>query len=121
MSAVTARALSWTEAGMVPDTVIRHGIRRLLERKLAEIHAGDIEAATRIKNDFVEMMNASPVALVPELANEQHYEVPAEFFDEVLGRTKQVNVDKHYNADRLRPKYETFNKQPLFIMTSDER
>ena len=91
MSAVTARALSWTEAGMVPDTVIRHGIRRLLERKLAEIHAGDIEKATRIKNEFVEMMNASPIALVPELANEQHYEVPAEFFDEVLGAHRKYS------------------------------
>ena len=31
------------------------------------------------------MMNSSPVALVPDLANEQHYEVPAAFFEQVLG------------------------------------
>jgi cyclopropane-fatty-acyl-phospholipid synthase len=31
-------------------------------------------------------MNSSPVAPVPELANQQHYEVPAEFFEAVLGR-----------------------------------
>ncbi len=85
MSAVTAKAMNWTEMGMVPDSVIRMGIRRLLERKLEEIQADDIEAATSIKNAFVDMMNTSPIALVPELANEQHYEVPAEFFDLVLG------------------------------------
>lgn len=91
MSAVTARALSWTEAGMVPDTVIRHGIRRLLDRKLREIRADDIEFVADSKNRFVEMMNRAPVALVPHLANEQHYEVPAEFFGEVLGEHRKYS------------------------------
>ena len=85
MSAVTAKAVSWTETGLVPDSVIRAGIRRLLENKRREIRADDIEAAATTLNDFVAMMNASPVALVPELANEQHYEVPAEFFTKVMG------------------------------------
>jgi cyclopropane-fatty-acyl-phospholipid synthase len=31
-------------------------------------------------------MRDSPVALVPEKANEQHYEVPPEFFLMVLGK-----------------------------------
>jgi cyclopropane-fatty-acyl-phospholipid synthase len=31
------------------------------------------------------MMDESPIALVPELANEQHYEVPAGFFEQVMG------------------------------------
>ncbi|MDX1516394.1 MAG: cyclopropane-fatty-acyl-phospholipid synthase family protein [Woeseiaceae bacterium] len=91
MSAVTAKALSWTEAGMVPDAVIRHGIRRLLERKLQEIRAGDVQAASGIKNQFVERMCESPVALVPHLANEQHYEVPAEFFEQVLGAHRKYS------------------------------
>jgi cyclopropane-fatty-acyl-phospholipid synthase len=85
MSAVTARAVSWTESGLVPDTVIRAGIRRLLESKRKEIHSGDVEFAANALNRFVAMMNASPVALVPDLANEQHYEVPAEFFTHVMG------------------------------------
>ncbi|NIS90664.1 MAG: methyltransferase domain-containing protein [Woeseiaceae bacterium] len=85
MSAVTARAVNWTELGLVPDTVIRAGIRRLLETKRKEIHSGDIEFAADTLNGFVTRMNASPVALVPDLANEQHYEVPAEFFRHVMG------------------------------------
>ncbi len=88
---VTARALSWTEAGMVPDSVIRHGIRRLLDRKLKEIRAGDVAHASTIKNDFVAMMNTSPIALVPELANEQHYEVPAAFYSQVLGKHRKYS------------------------------
>jgi 6-phosphofructokinase 1 len=30
-----------------------------------------------------------------------------------------VDVDRYYNIQRLRPKYETFKNQPLFIMTSE--
>ncbi|MFQ5651940.1 MAG: 6-phosphofructokinase [bacterium] len=39
--------------------------------------------------------------------------------DVVTGRKKVIDVGKYYNAERLRPKYETFIRQPLFIMTSD--
>lgn len=85
MSALTAKAVNWTESGLVPDTVIRAGIRRLLESKRKEIHSGDVECAADALNCFVTMMNESPIALVPDLANEQHYEVPAEFFTHVMG------------------------------------
>ncbi len=85
MSAITSRAVGWTETGLVPDSVIRAGIRRLLETKRREIRSGDIEFAATTTNKFVEMMNLSPIALVPDIANEQHYEVPPEFFAEVMG------------------------------------
>ena len=85
MSVVTAKVVSWTESGLVPDAVIRAGIRRLLESKREEIHAGDEEFAASTLNAFVTMMNESPIAHVPDLANEQHYEVPAEFFKHVMG------------------------------------
>ena len=39
--------------------------------------------------------------------------------DVVVGRKKVVDVQRHYNLDRLRPIYHTFNRQPLFIMTGD--
>jgi cyclopropane-fatty-acyl-phospholipid synthase len=78
-------AVGWTETGLLPDAVIRTGIRRLLESKRKEIHAGDVEFAASELNAFVAMMNESPIALVPEVANEQHYEVPAEFFTHVMG------------------------------------
>ena len=38
----------------------------------------------------------------------------------IAGSKKVVDVAKYFNADRLRPKYETFERQPLFIMTSEQ-
>jgi cyclopropane-fatty-acyl-phospholipid synthase len=91
MSAVTQAALSWTEAGMVPDRIVRAGIRRLLEKRLRAIASHDVESAASRTREFVQMMDESPIALVPELANEQHYEVPAEFFTEVLGSRRKYS------------------------------
>ncbi len=85
MTTTTARAVSWVEQGLVPDRVVRLGIRRLLKERLAEVHAADAEAAERANQAFVEEMRRAPIALVPEKANEQHYEVPAEFFSRALG------------------------------------
>jgi len=39
--------------------------------------------------------------------------------DIVTGQKKVVDVSKYYNTERLRPKYKTFAKQPLFITTGD--
>jgi ATP-dependent phosphofructokinase / diphosphate-dependent phosphofructokinase len=39
--------------------------------------------------------------------------------DVVTGRKKAVDIHKFYNIERLRPKYTTFERKPLFIMTSD--
>jgi len=37
----------------------------------------------------------------------------------VTSHKKVVDVDRHYNAERLRPRYERFEGSPVFIMTSD--
>jgi len=39
--------------------------------------------------------------------------------DAVIASKKFVNVEEHYNTDRLRPHYSSFEMKPLFIMTSD--
>ena len=39
--------------------------------------------------------------------------------DTVIASKKFVNVEAHYNTDRLRPHYSSFEMKPLFIMTSD--
>jgi cyclopropane-fatty-acyl-phospholipid synthase len=85
MSYATSRAISWTEQGLVPDVVIRSAIRRLLKQRLEEIHADDTERHSADTAAFVAMMDASPIAPVPEKANEQHYEVPSAFFGDALG------------------------------------
>jgi ATP-dependent phosphofructokinase / diphosphate-dependent phosphofructokinase len=40
--------------------------------------------------------------------------------DVVVSENKTVDVQRHYNTERLRPIYHTFMKQPVFIMTSDD-
>ena len=80
-----SRAIGWTEQGLVPDVVIRSGIRRLLKQRLDEIHVDNVERHSADTAAFVAMMDRSPVAPVPEKANEQHYDVPSEFFGEALG------------------------------------
>jgi len=37
----------------------------------------------------------------------------------VTDRKKFLDVEKYYHRERLRPRYTTFQRQPLFIMTSD--
>ncbi|MCA9950318.1 MAG: 6-phosphofructokinase [Anaerolineales bacterium] len=39
--------------------------------------------------------------------------------DVVTSSNKIVNVKKHYNTERLRPHYKSFEMKPLFIMTSE--
>jgi cyclopropane-fatty-acyl-phospholipid synthase len=85
VSAATARAIDWTERGLIPDAVIRHGIRRLLRERLAELRVDDCEALQRLKTAFIATMRDAPIAPLAHKANEQHYELPAEFFTQILG------------------------------------
>ncbi len=73
------------EAGHVPDVVVRAGIRRLLRRRLKDIALDDFEAADEAQRAFRNERRMSPIAPLPELANEQHYEVSPAFFEHVLG------------------------------------
>lgn len=73
------------ERDLVPDWLIRFGIRRLLAARLREEEAGGPEAAVRRRAAFIEQLRRSPIAIHTAAANEQHYEVPAEFYRLALG------------------------------------
>lgn len=81
----TAVAVNWVEQGLVPDRVVRLGIRRLLKARLVELGDADAETTAAQTQSFFDSLHAAPLALLPEKANEQHYEVPAAFFAQVLG------------------------------------
>jgi cyclopropane-fatty-acyl-phospholipid synthase len=74
------------ERGILSDTMIRLGIRLLDRVRLRTEARPGIETELQAKQDFLARMRQSPVALVPEMANRQHYEVPPEFFQKVLGK-----------------------------------
>jgi cyclopropane-fatty-acyl-phospholipid synthase len=73
------------ESGCVPDFAIRAAVRRLLRQRLREEDRGSEQANRARLLAFVEEMKRSPIALLAESANAQHYEVPAAFFEGVLG------------------------------------
>ena len=50
------------------------------------------------------------------LKNGRYDNVP---IDVVVGKSKKVNIEKFYNTERLRPQYNSFEMNPLFIMTSE--
>lgn len=81
----TATAIRWVERGWLPDPLVRYGIRHLLRDRLAEMHSGDAAHAAAVTQEFLQSMRTAPLAPLPEKANEQHYELPAEFFGHVLG------------------------------------
>ncbi|MFY9975900.1 MAG: class I SAM-dependent methyltransferase, partial [Chromatiaceae bacterium] len=92
MFSATETAIRWVEQGVVPDGVTRAGIRALLRQRVASLPVDDCEAAAAHKQAFIEQMDGSAIAEVPELANAQHYELPPEFFVEVLGPRRKYSA-----------------------------
>ena len=82
-------ALKLAEKNLVPDWLIRIGIRSLLKDRLTEIYSDSPENLQKHKIKFVNAMNRSPIAVDTNLANDQHYEVPADFYNYSLGINKK--------------------------------
>lgn len=86
-----SKAISAIEAGLIPDGLVRAGIRRLCRQRLEEVKA-DCQNLPEMNNrNFVQASKSAPIAPLPELANEQHYEVPAEFYNYVLGPRRKYS------------------------------
>jgi cyclopropane-fatty-acyl-phospholipid synthase len=77
---LTRGGVTAIESGLVPDWVTRAGIRRLCRQRLQNLSRGNTEL-----RDFIEDARGLPIAVSVDKANDQHYEVPAEFFSIVLG------------------------------------
>ena len=73
------------EKGLLPDAIIRIGIRRLCRQRLVEASSSNQTIMEQEHSAWIDVLKESPIALVPEKANEQHYEVPPRLFELVLG------------------------------------
>ena len=82
---MTTLAMSMLARGLVPDFLIRRRIRSLLAARLAEEDQRDPEKQQQRLRDFIGKLTHSPVAIETAAANEQHYEVPTQFYSRVLG------------------------------------
>lgn len=70
---------------LLPDAVIRLGIRQRLAATLERHRHGDAESRQEALMRHIEGLKHSPVAIETEAANEQHYEVPTRFYQLCLG------------------------------------
>ena len=77
--------------GVLPDFLIRMGIRNLNRTRLKQEWKGSADAQQAHFQAFVEQLERSPVAIRTDAANEQHYKVPARFYDYVLGLRKKYS------------------------------
>ncbi|MDA3914665.1 cyclopropane-fatty-acyl-phospholipid synthase family protein [Oleiagrimonas sp.] len=74
------------ERGLVPDSLLRLGIRRLCAQRLREERDGHVEQHWERFNALLEELRQSPLAIHTDAANEQHYELPPKFFELCLGK-----------------------------------
>lgn len=82
---MSTRVERWLERGILPDFVVRAGIRRLLRARLRREEANDPERSAERLEAWLAECAVSPIAIDTAAANAQHYEVPAEFYGHVLG------------------------------------
>jgi cyclopropane-fatty-acyl-phospholipid synthase len=73
------------ERDLLPDFIVRTGIRRLLSQRLRDETQPTEAAHQRYLETYVEDLRTRPIAEQTQAANEQHYEVPAEFYLFCLG------------------------------------
>jgi cyclopropane-fatty-acyl-phospholipid synthase len=73
-------------SGWLPDWLIRRSIRSLLAQRLREEDKGEPERQQQHLMNLIAELKRSPIALYTADANQQHYEVPTEFFAYLLGR-----------------------------------
>jgi cyclopropane-fatty-acyl-phospholipid synthase len=70
------------EKDLLPDWLIRLGIRRLLRQRLHEIEHPSPEIQV---TGFAEALRGRPIAINTAESKEQHYEVPTLFYQQCLG------------------------------------
>ncbi len=73
------------ESGLVPDRLLRMGIRWQLEKRLEQEGIDDLGSSEERRRYFREALRQSAMTINTVDANRQHYEVPAAFFELMLG------------------------------------
>ncbi len=78
---------SLLENDKIPDSLIRVGIRKLLKQRLSDERQGNIDVKQERLMRLVSELKSTPtIAINTQEANEQHYEVPTQFYKYCLGK-----------------------------------
>lgn len=91
LSSTTDVFLPVVYAGYVPDIIIRYGIRLQLKDRITSLECTNVEEYMNTKMEIIEKLSKSPIAIETDAANEQHYEVPYDFYDMCLGPRKKYS------------------------------
>ena len=83
---LTDTFIDLAERGILPDFLIRAGIRNLCRTRLKQCRTDDCEANAELAENYIKSVDESPLAVLTDKANQQHYEVPASFYHKVLGK-----------------------------------
>jgi len=87
------------EKDLVPDFLIRKGIRSLLRQRLSDESTGNEETQQTRFNELVNYLKSNPIAVETAAANEQHYEVPTEFYLHCLGKNLKYSSCYYTNGN----------------------
>ncbi len=74
------------ERDILPDWLLRRGIRLLNRRRIKSESGSSIEDRQLRFQQLLGRLRRGPIAVHTQEANEQHYELPPEFFELVLGK-----------------------------------
>ena len=108
---MTRFLLSLAESGFIPDALIKIAARYISNRRLIE------QSDDENKDKIISVLSRGVVAEKTHNANEQHYEVPPEFFNYVLGTNLKYSCSLFDDADSLDDAEESMLK--LYIDRAD--
>lgn len=80
------KMIDLAERQILPDTLIRFGMKNLINQRLRDEYANNVDMASKKFTEQLNVLKSSPIAIETDAANEQHYEVPAEFYVLSLGK-----------------------------------
>jgi len=92
--------------GIIPESLIRLFLKLFYEIRFRRI-PNDVEEIQHHLTKFILKMDHEPIAISTHEANEQHYELPTEFFKLILGRYMKYSCG-YWNQPL---KWESFEEQ----------
>jgi len=110
LSSTTTLALPMVYSNLIPDFLVRWAIRIRCRDHLAILKQEGAEADHQTKMDIVAKLKTMPLAIATKEANEQHYEVPAAFYDLCLGPCKK------YSSGLWPAKNTTFDESEIAML-----
>lgn len=83
----------------MPDALLRHGMRQLIGARVAAYKSNGVEKQEVLEAALIDELKGKAIAEQTRDANEQHYEVPTEFYQLCLGPRLKYSSGYFVDAD----------------------